>query len=185
MWFQYDGVQPHFSIYVVTILKATFWAGWIGRGGLIPWPPRSPDLSSLNYFSWEHLKNLVYASPLDLDEDLIARISEAAAHVCEIFGFQEYYEEDVETLIACDAEDCGFQTLNEDEIVTSVQEESDPVDDETDEDENNNNESSKGPSNTDVFSLIEIAMEWNKQQSECCSTQLLLIKRIRYLAMKK
>ncbi|GFU24570.1 hypothetical protein TNCV_2265151 [Trichonephila clavipes] len=34
---------------------------------------------------------------------------------------------------ACDAEDCGFQMLSEDEVVTSVQEESDPVDDETDE----------------------------------------------------
>ncbi|GFW72517.1 transposable element Tcb1 transposase [Trichonephila clavipes] len=40
-------------------------------------------------------------------------------------------------------EDCGFQMLNDNEIETSVQEESDPVDDEADEDEdNNNNESS-------------------------------------------
>ncbi|GFU49878.1 hypothetical protein TNCV_4686431 [Trichonephila clavipes] len=37
--------------------------------------------------------------------------------------------------MACDAEDCEFQMLNGDEIVTSVQEESDPVDDETDEDD--------------------------------------------------
>ncbi|PRD29644.1 UNVERIFIED_CONTAM: hypothetical protein NCL1_28771 [Trichonephila clavipes] len=44
---------------------------------------------------------------------------------------------DVETWMPCDAEDCGFQMLNDDEIVTSVQEESDPVDDETDEDEDN------------------------------------------------
>ncbi|GFX99053.1 hypothetical protein TNCV_4810011 [Trichonephila clavipes] len=58
--------------------------------------------------------------------------------------------------MACDAEDCGFQMLNDDEIVTSVQEEYDPVDDETDEDEdNNNNESSKGPSNVDVFSALD------------------------------
>ncbi|GFU82601.1 hypothetical protein TNCV_2306451 [Trichonephila clavipes] len=34
-----------------------------------------------------------------------------------------------------DAEDCAFQMLNDDEIVTSVQEESDPIDDETDGDE--------------------------------------------------
>ncbi|PRD25360.1 UNVERIFIED_CONTAM: hypothetical protein NCL1_41152 [Trichonephila clavipes] len=58
---------------------------------------------------------------------------------------QECDEADVETWMACDAEDCGFQTLNDDEIVTSVQEESNPVDDETDEDEDNNNENSKGP----------------------------------------
>ncbi|PRD27924.1 UNVERIFIED_CONTAM: hypothetical protein NCL1_33982 [Trichonephila clavipes] len=36
--------------------------------------------------------------------------------------------------MACGAEDCEFQMLNDDEIVTFVQEESDPVDDETDED---------------------------------------------------
>ncbi|GFV66077.1 hypothetical protein TNCV_2891471 [Trichonephila clavipes] len=56
------------------------------------------------------------------------------------------YDEDVKTYMACDAEDWGLQLLNDDEIVTSMQE-SDPVDDETDEDEDNNyKESSKGPS---------------------------------------
>ncbi|GFU40089.1 uncharacterized protein TNCV_4692891 [Trichonephila clavipes] len=55
--------------------------------------------------------------------------------VQSIPGFQKCDEEDVETWMACDAEDCGFQMLNDDEIVTSVQEESDPVDDETDEDD--------------------------------------------------
>ncbi|PRD23205.1 UNVERIFIED_CONTAM: hypothetical protein NCL1_47048 [Trichonephila clavipes] len=61
-------------------------------------------------------------------------------------------------------------------IETSVQEESDPVDDETDEDEDNNNDkSSKGPSNAEAFSALETAMEWYKQQSECCPTQLLLL----------
>ncbi|GFT13244.1 uncharacterized protein TNCV_4077011 [Trichonephila clavipes] len=71
------------------------------------------------------------------------------------------------------------------EIGTSVLEESDPVDDEMDEDEdNNNNESNKGPSNADVFSALETAMEWYEQQSECCPTQLLLLKRIRELAAK-
>ncbi|GFT26800.1 hypothetical protein TNCV_3709851 [Trichonephila clavipes] len=60
--------------------------------------------------------------------------------------------------MACDAEDDGFQILNDDEI---VQEESDPVDDETDEDEDNNNsESCKGPSNVNVFSVFETAMLW-------------------------
>ncbi|GFT84509.1 uncharacterized protein TNCV_3672111 [Trichonephila clavipes] len=82
-------------------------------------------------------------------------------------GFQVCDEEDTETWMTCDAEDCGFQMLNNDEIVTSVQEEFYPVDDETDEDEDNNNESSKGPSNTDAFSALETATEWYKQQSEC------------------
>ncbi|GFX81502.1 jerky-like protein [Trichonephila clavipes] len=34
-------------------------------------------------------------------------------------GFQEC-DEDVETWMVCNAEDCGFQMLNDDEIVTSV-----------------------------------------------------------------
>ncbi|GFU60613.1 uncharacterized protein TNCV_1730211 [Trichonephila clavipes] len=75
----------------------------------------------------------------------------------------------------------GFQMLNDDEIVTSVQAESNPVDDETDEDEDNNFESSKGPSNAVSFSALETAMEWYEQQSECCPTQLLLLKRNRDL----
>ncbi|PRD26891.1 UNVERIFIED_CONTAM: hypothetical protein NCL1_36860 [Trichonephila clavipes] len=88
--------------------------------------------------------------------------------------------------MVCDAEDYGFQMLNDDEIVTSVQEESDPADNETDKDEdNNNNENSKGPSNSDMFSALETATEWYEHQSECCPTQLQLFKRIRDLASKK
>ncbi|GFX21627.1 uncharacterized protein TNCV_1400411 [Trichonephila clavipes] len=73
-------------------------------------------------------------------------------------GYQEC-DEKVETWMACDAEHWGFQMLNDDEIVTSVQEESDPVDDETDEDEDNHNESNKGPSHADAFSALDTAIE--------------------------
>ncbi|GFU77659.1 DUF4817 domain-containing protein [Trichonephila clavipes] len=53
----------------------------------------------------------------------------------------------------------NLKILNDDEIATSVQEESDPVDDKTD--ENEDNESSKGPSNADAFSALQTA-------TECC-----------------
>ncbi|GFY30234.1 uncharacterized protein TNCV_3091411 [Trichonephila clavipes] len=85
--------------------------------------------------------------------------------------------------MACDAEDCGFQMLNDDGIVTFVQEESDPVDDETVEDEDNNNdESSKDLSNVDAFSALETAMEWYEQQNAvllnyCCSRESETLKR--------
>ncbi|GFV67800.1 uncharacterized protein TNCV_3546021 [Trichonephila clavipes] len=75
-------------------------------------------------------------------------------------------DEDIGTWMVIDGEDCGFQMLNDDEIVISVQK-SDPVDDETDEDEdNNNNESSKCPSNANRFFALETAMEWYEQQPE-------------------
>ncbi|GFU89224.1 uncharacterized protein TNCV_2896721 [Trichonephila clavipes] len=44
---------------------------------------------------------------------------EIADFVQSIRGFQECNEGNVETWMACDAEDCGFQMLNDDEIVTS------------------------------------------------------------------
>ncbi|GFV97805.1 uncharacterized protein TNCV_2021201 [Trichonephila clavipes] len=68
--------------------------------------------------------------------------------------------------MACNAEDCGFQVLNDDEIVTAMQEEYDPVDDEMDKEEDIINESSKVPSNADVFYVLQTAMEWYEQQSE-------------------
>ncbi|GFU21829.1 hypothetical protein TNCV_3283141 [Trichonephila clavipes] len=78
--------------------------------------------------------------------------------------------------------------LNDDEIVTSVQKESDPVNDETNKDDdnnNNNNESSKGSTNADAFFTLETAMEWCKQQSEGCPTQLLLLKRISDIVQRR
>ena len=48
----------------------------IGRGGPIPWPPRSPDLNPLNFSYCGHLKRLVYATPVPDEEILCARIVE-------------------------------------------------------------------------------------------------------------
>ncbi|GFV80302.1 uncharacterized protein TNCV_4957051 [Trichonephila clavipes] len=88
--------------------------------------------------------------------------------------------------MVCDAEDCGLQMQNDNKFVTSVQEESDPVDEKKGEDENSNKkESSKGPSNADAFSVFETPMEWYEQQSECCLAQLLLLKRVRDLSAMK
>jgi hypothetical protein len=39
----------------------------ISRFGDIPWPPRSPDLSTCDFFLWGYLKSRVYAhNPLTL-----------------------------------------------------------------------------------------------------------------------
>jgi hypothetical protein len=34
---------------------------WIGHGGPRNWPARSPDLNSLHFFFWGHVKNVVYS----------------------------------------------------------------------------------------------------------------------------
>ncbi|GBM71854.1 hypothetical protein AVEN_229352-1 [Araneus ventricosus] len=89
MWFQHDGAPTHFSLDVRSALDAKFPRRWIGRGGPTHWLARSPDLSCLDFFVWGYLKSLVYESPIDSDEDLVARISVAAGAVREIPGMFE------------------------------------------------------------------------------------------------
>ncbi|GFV39938.1 uncharacterized protein TNCV_1808501 [Trichonephila clavipes] len=50
------------------------------------WPARSPDLSSLDFFLWGHMKSLVYASPVDFDEALVGRIAVVAGEIREMPG---------------------------------------------------------------------------------------------------
>ncbi|KAJ4444490.1 hypothetical protein ANN_06282 [Periplaneta americana] len=50
IWFQHDGAPPHFDRRVRNHLNATFPDRWIGGGGPVPWPPRSPNLTPLDFF---------------------------------------------------------------------------------------------------------------------------------------
>ncbi|GFW22272.1 uncharacterized protein TNCV_1430261 [Trichonephila clavipes] len=78
-----------FSIDVRAHLQATFPGSWIGRGGPIAWPARSPDLSPLDFFLWGFLKGLVYETPVATPEDLVGRIIEAAGCVRDTPGIFE------------------------------------------------------------------------------------------------
>ena len=48
--FQQDGAPPHCGSHVRRILDATFPNRWIERDGPTPWPPRSPDITPLDFF---------------------------------------------------------------------------------------------------------------------------------------
>jgi hypothetical protein len=45
-------------------LHTTFAGRWIGKEGSIPWPPRTPDLTPLNFFFWCFLKNYIYMAKI-------------------------------------------------------------------------------------------------------------------------
>ncbi|GFU62557.1 hypothetical protein TNCV_1313931 [Trichonephila clavipes] len=48
------------------LLKDTFGDRLISRFGPVNWPPRSCDLTPLDYFLWGYVKSLVYADkPFD------------------------------------------------------------------------------------------------------------------------
>lgn len=89
MWFQQDGAPSHYGRCVRDHLDRTFPNTWIGRGGPVAWPPRSPDLSALDFFLWGEMKRLVYDTPVNSEMDLVARISIAAAMIRETPGIFE------------------------------------------------------------------------------------------------
>ncbi|KAJ4435008.1 hypothetical protein ANN_23581 [Periplaneta americana] len=72
--FLHDGSPAHFSRTARRYLDRRFPDRWIGRGGPIAWPPRSPDLKPLDFYLWGHLKSLVYSSPVPDLESLRNRI---------------------------------------------------------------------------------------------------------------
>ncbi|GFV03461.1 putative DD41D transposase [Trichonephila clavipes] len=77
LWFQQDGATCHTARATIDLLKDTFGDRLISRFGPVNWPPRSCDLTPLDYFLWGYVKSLVYAdNPQTLDhlEDNIRRV---------------------------------------------------------------------------------------------------------------
>ncbi|GFU19470.1 DUF4817 domain-containing protein [Trichonephila clavipes] len=77
LWFQQDGATCHTARATIDLLKDTFGDHLISRFGPVNWPPRSFDLTPLDYFLWGYIKSLVYADkPQTLDhlEDNIRRV---------------------------------------------------------------------------------------------------------------
>ncbi|GFX12510.1 vacuolar protein sorting-associated protein 13 [Trichonephila clavipes] len=77
LWFQQDGATCHTARATIDLLKDTFGDRLISRFGPVNWPPRSCDLTPLDYFLWGYVKSLVYADkPQTHDhlEDNIRRV---------------------------------------------------------------------------------------------------------------
>ncbi|GFV62986.1 putative LOC100569746 [Trichonephila clavipes] len=75
--FQQDGATCPTARATIDLLKDTFGDRLISRFGPVNWPPRSYDLTPLDYFLWGYVKSLVYADkPQTLDhlEDNIHRV---------------------------------------------------------------------------------------------------------------
>lgn len=65
VWFQHDGAPAHYSRQVREFLNIAFPQRWIGRGGEIQWPPRSPDLSPNDFSYWGFMKTKVFSGELE------------------------------------------------------------------------------------------------------------------------
>ena len=92
LWFQHDGTPAHFTLDVREYLNNVFPNRWIGRGGPVQWPPRSPDLTPVDFFILGGMKCLEYETPIDTPEELVARVAEATAIIRETQSFARIYQ---------------------------------------------------------------------------------------------
>lgn len=80
LYFQHDGAPPHFATAVRNFLDETFPDKWIGRRGPIEFPPRSPDLTPMDFCVWGIIKDLVYSRKPRSVEDLRQFVIDAFAN---------------------------------------------------------------------------------------------------------
>ena len=63
------------------MLNDVFPDGWIGRGGPTSWPPRSPDVTPLDFFLLGFVKTKVFIDEIADIEELKTRITHAVVSV--------------------------------------------------------------------------------------------------------
>lgn len=86
--FQQDGAPAHFGQVVRSYLEEIFGADRIiSRGCQIPWPPRSPDLTPVDYWFWGTLKaRIFHRNPPTTIQELKGRVIEE----CERFTSDDF-----------------------------------------------------------------------------------------------
>ncbi|GBN43472.1 hypothetical protein AVEN_160876-1 [Araneus ventricosus] len=74
--FQQDGAPPHCGNIVREFLDTTFPQRWIGRGAVMALPPRSPDITPLDFYLWGYVKQHVYSERINDINHLQQRITD-------------------------------------------------------------------------------------------------------------
>ena len=77
VWFQQDGATCHTSCATIDLLRETFVGRLISRDGDVNWPPRSCDLTPLDYFLWGAVKDKCYVHHPETIDHFKANIRDA------------------------------------------------------------------------------------------------------------
>ena len=81
MWMQHESAPPHYTLCSRQVMNKIFDEKWIGRGGPVSWPLRSPDLTSPDYFLWGFVKERVMAVAPTTPEEMKERIRQACTEI--------------------------------------------------------------------------------------------------------
>jgi hypothetical protein len=81
-YFQHDGAPPHYTRLVMQHLNE-FPNRWIGHGSTINWPPRSPDLTPLDFCLWGWMKSELYRRKVATWDKLLDCIMDAISRIKE------------------------------------------------------------------------------------------------------
>lgn len=81
MWYLHDGAPVHHTALIHEHLNNEFPDRWIGRGGPFQWPPRSPDLTKMDFFLWGYVKDEVYKVPPTTKENMKDRITQVFRNI--------------------------------------------------------------------------------------------------------
>jgi hypothetical protein len=96
IYFQQDGAPPYYHREVCEYLNTRLLGQWIGRAVPIEWPPRSPDLTPLDFFLWGFIKGRVFVPSLPANVvQLQTRVTAAVAEVtpemlCSVWEDNDY-----------------------------------------------------------------------------------------------
>ncbi|XP_075163253.1 uncharacterized protein LOC142235887 [Haematobia irritans] len=86
MWFQQDGATCHTANETMALLRNKLNGRVISRNDDVNWPPRSCDLTPLDFFLWGYLKEKVYvdnpATIQELKDEIIRHINGIEPPLC-------------------------------------------------------------------------------------------------------
>ena len=81
IWFQQDGAICHTARETMDLLRSRFSKQFISRLGPVDWPPRSCDITPLDFYLWRHVKSKCFVDKPTNIEALDVNITEVISEI--------------------------------------------------------------------------------------------------------
>ena len=81
IWFQQDGATGHTARETMDLLRSCFGEQFISRLGPVDWPPRSCDITPLDFYLWGYVKSKCFLDKPATIEALEANITEVISEI--------------------------------------------------------------------------------------------------------